>query len=221
MGNMPVPLYIDVRPIQAYRAGHLPGAIQLDLSPLAPRLHTEADLAAFEQQLAAVFGQIGVVPHQKVVAYDQGLTGPLARTAFFLALGGLEVELLTDGWQDQAIQTDLPQISPTAPWAQLDRSVLLTLPEAAVHPRMIDVRRSDEFVAGHLPGAQHHALDRFGQPSLLAELGLKAGDEVGVYCRSGSRSAVAFWVLRAQGVQARNYLGSMLDWEASGQPVER
>lgn len=221
MGGMSVPLNIDVRPIQVYRAGHLPGAIQLDLSPLAPRLHSEADLAAFEQQLAAIFGQIGVVPHQKVVVYDQGLTGPLARTAFFLALGGLEVALLTDGWQAQATQTDPPQLSPTAPWAQLDRSVLLTLPEAAAYPQMIDVRRSDEFAAGHLPGARHHALDRFGQPSLLAELGLKAGEEVGVYCRSGSRSAVAFWILRAQGVQARNYLGSTLDWEASGQPVER
>lgn len=214
-------LFLDTRSPQLYRMGHLPGALQLDLSAAMPALRSEADLAELERSLAKLNGQIGATPSTPVVLYDSGLTGALARTAFFLALGGLQVQLWIAGWENQATSTEATQPTPTEPWAKLNLEVLLTLNEAAEYPQLIDVRRPDEFAAGHIPRAQLYSLDRFMQPGLLEALGLQAGQEVGVYCRSGTRSAVAFWILRAQGIKARNYLGSMLEWEASGQEIER
>lgn len=97
--------------------------------------------------------------------------------------------------------------------------------------RLFDVRSAEEFDGtahapccsggGRIPGARHAPLEWFLDPAvfrtperLLSRLGLTAseGAPVGVYCHSGARSAVAFFVLRALGVPARNYLGSMHEW---------
>jgi thiosulfate/3-mercaptopyruvate sulfurtransferase len=68
---------------------------------------------------------------------------------------------------------------------------------------------------------QERPLELFFEPEgLLARLGLEPGQEVGVYCHSGARSAVAFFVLRSLGVRARNYLGSMHEWLQEGLPTE-
>ncbi|HEU4740780.1 MAG TPA: rhodanese-like domain-containing protein [Meiothermus sp.] len=214
-------LLIDTRPPQLYAAGHVPGALNLDLSPISPKLHTEADLAAFEQSLANLNGQIGATPERPVVVYDQGLTSAAGRTAYFLALSGLEVHLWPSGWEAQATSTEPLRPTPGQPWAKLNRDILLTLEEAARYPNLVDVRRADEFAAGHIPGAKPMPLDQFFQPGVLGKLELKPGDEVGLYCRSGTRSAVAFWILQNEGVKAKNYLGSMLDWQASGREIER
>ncbi|PZA05858.1 MULTISPECIES: sulfurtransferase [unclassified Meiothermus] len=214
-------LLIDTRAPQLYAAGHLPGAINLDLSSTSPKLHTPADLAALEESLAHLNGQLGATPDRPVVVYDQGLTGAAGRTAYLLALSGLEVYLWPSGWEAQATSTEPVQPTPSRPWAKLNREILLTLEEAAQHPRLVDVRRPDEFAAGHIPGARSLPLDRFFQPGALSQLELQPGDEVGVYCRSGTRSAVAFWILRSEGIKAKNYLGSMLDWQGSGREVER
>lgn len=214
-------LLIDTRAPQLYATGHLSGALNLDLSPISPRLHTPADLAAFEESLANLNGQIGATPDRPVVVYDQGLTGAAGRTAYLLALSGLEVHLWPSGWETQATSTEPVQPTPSQPWAKLNRDILLTLEEAAQYPNLVDVRRPDEFAAGHIPGARSLPLDQLFQPGVLSRLELKPGDEVGVYCRSGTRSAVAFWILQSEGIKAKNYLGSMLDWQGSGQEVEK
>lgn len=212
-------LLIDARPPQLYAAGHLSGALNLDLSSAPAKL--DADLASLEAYLANLNGEIGAIPDQPVVVYDRGLTGAAARTAYLLALSGLEVHLWPGGWEAQATSTEPVRPTPGRPWAKLNREILLTQEEAARYPNLVDVRRPDEFAAGHIPGARLLPLDQFFAPGVLDRLALRPGDEVGVYCRSGTRSSVAFWILQDQGVKARNYLGSMLDWQASGREVER
>ena len=74
---------------------------------------------------------------------------------------------------------------------------------------------------GRIPGSKNAPLELFLSPEgLLERLGLQPGQEVGVYCHSGARSAVAFFVLRSLGVRARNYLGSMHEWLQEGLPTE-
>lgn len=214
-------LLIDSRSPEEYAQGHLPGAINADLSSFRSRLRTEQELANLEQALADLNSRLGASQDRAVVVYDSGLTTRLAKTAFMLALGGLTVHLWPQGWEAQATETAPAQPAPTQPWAKLDRSILLTADEALNEPKLFDVRETHEFAAGHIPGARNVPLGQFGQ-GIAAQLGLQAGEEVGVHCRSGARSAAAFWVLRDQGIRAKNYLGSMLEWEAEGDlPVER
>lgn len=226
--SIPDALLIDTRPKAAYEEGHLEGAWNLDLSGPKPRLRTEAEIEALVQALQELLGQMGY--RERVVLYDEGLTSRLARTAFLLGLAGAEVELWTEGWEGMATSTHPPKAEPTHPRLTPRRDWLLTADEAASHPRLLDVRSREEFEGrvhppccprgGRIPGAESAPLELFFEPKgLLEGLGLKPGDEIGVYCHSGARSAVAFFVLRSLGVRARNYLGSMHEWLQEGLPV--
>lgn len=219
---------VDTRPRPAYEAGHLPGARHLDLSAPKLRLREEAELKALEGGLTELFQTLGL--RSPVVLYDEGLTSRLCRTAFFLGLGGLEVQLWTEGWEPYATEKEEPKPERTEVVAKLRRDWLLTADEAARHPLLLDVRSPEEFqgkVHPLLPPGRAHPreqnapLELFLSPEgLLERLGLQPGQEVGVYCHSGARSAVAFFVLRSLGVRARNYLGSMHEWLQEGLPTE-
>ena len=76
---------------------------------------------------------------------------------------------------------------------------------------LVDVRRPDEFAAGHLPGAVNIDVTApdFGQ----RVAGLDKTTATYVYCRSGARSATAAGQLTAAGfAQVANLLGGVLDW---------
>ena len=75
--------------------------------------------------------------------------------------------------------------------------------------RLVDVRTSGEFAAGHLPGAFNiplHEIDRRAR-----ELGPKERPIV-VYCLSGHRSHRARGILTAAGFSAVHDLGAMRYW---------
>jgi rhodanese-related sulfurtransferase len=89
--------------------------------------------------------------------------------------------------------------------------------EAALHggARVIDVRETDEYTAGHVPGAIHIALG-----TVPEQVDAFRGPEpVFVICRSGARSMRACEFLEQQGVVAANVAGGTLDWIAGGRPV--
>ncbi len=216
-------LLIDSRSPAEYAQGHLEGAINLDLSGFRGRLRSEQELGQLEQTLADLNGRIGASSGQPVVVYDSGLNTRLSKTAFMLALGGLSVLLWPQGWESLATSQTPAAPTATPPWARLNREILLTAEEILANPQglLLDVREPHEFATARIPGAKNIPLGAFGQDNAPA-LGLQAGQVVGVHCRSGARSASAFWLLRQQGVLARNYLGSMLEWEAEPDlPVER
>ena len=90
---------------------------------------------------------------------------------------------------------------------------------------VVDVRTAEEFAGtagypcdprqGHIPGARHLELAEVlaRSPEGLRELvGLPEGEELVVYCHSGSRSAIGAEALRAAGYAARNYPGSWHEW---------
>lgn len=68
-------------------------------------------------------------------------------------------------------------------------------------PVILDVRRPDEFEAGHISGAVHIPLyeldERIDEVHNL-------GEPVVAYCRSGVRSGKAVAVLKAYGIEAHN-----------------
>jgi rhodanese-related sulfurtransferase len=81
---------------------------------------------------------------------------------------------------------------------------------------ILDVRESDEWVAGHIPGA---TLIPLGQ--LTARAGeVPADRDVVVVCRSGNRSAQGRDILRAAGLtQVTSMTGGMKAWTAAGNPT--
>ncbi len=84
---------------------------------------------------------------------------------------------------------------------------------------VIDVRPSEEYAAGHIPGAINMPL-----PELQKRLGeLPKSREVVAYCRGPYclMSFTAVKTLRSKGFKARRLEAGMPEWRSSGLPVER
>lgn len=83
---------------------------------------------------------------------------------------------------------------------------------------VLDVRPTDEYMAGHIPGALSVPLDRLKE--ILANL--PVDQEIVAYCRGPYcvLSVQAVEVLRANGFNAIRLEESVQDWRAMGLPVE-
>jgi rhodanese-related sulfurtransferase len=80
---------------------------------------------------------------------------------------------------------------------------------------VVDVRETDEYLSGHVPGAVHVALG-----TVPDHVDAFRGDQtVYVICRSGARSLRACEFLAEQGVDTINVAGGTLDWIAGGRTV--
>jgi rhodanese-related sulfurtransferase len=62
---------------------------------------------------------------------------------------------------------------------------------------LVDVRTSEEFLQGHIPGATN--IDWFSKDFSAAFKGMKKRQKIYVYCRSGKRSAKAAALLDSLG----------------------
>jgi rhodanese-related sulfurtransferase len=90
-------------------------------------------------------------------------------------------------------------------------SVAQLPPDAA----LLDVRESDEWAAGHAPGATHLPMSELtGRMDELPD-----GDPLYVVCRSGGRSARVVAYLSGQGYPAVNVEGGMQAWARQGRQV--
>lgn len=82
---------------------------------------------------------------------------------------------------------------------------------------LLDVRESDEWMAGHAPVARFMPMDSV--PELVTTL---AGDvPIVVICRSGRRSALVARYLNDRGFTSCNLVGGMQAWQQCGQAVVR
>ena len=85
----------------------------------------------------------------------------------------------------------------------------------AAGARLLDVRETDEYVAGHVGSAVHIALATVPQ-----QVDAFRGDGPAyVICKSGGRSLKACEFLAEQGLQVINVAGGTMQWVASGRPV--
>jgi rhodanese-related sulfurtransferase len=92
----------------------------------------------------------------------------------------------------------------------------VTVPEIPDGAYLLDVRETDEWVAGHAPDAHHLPMAEL--PARIAEVP-NDGDVV-VVCRSGRRSGQVVSYLISRGFDnVRNLVGGMQDWSAAGRPL--
>lgn len=85
---------------------------------------------------------------------------------------------------------------------------------------VLDVRTPEEYAAGHVVGARNVPHTQIAQR--VAELGDARDRDLVVYCRSGSRSAIALEKLREAGFTRLFHLeGDILRWTAEERPLIR
>ena len=81
---------------------------------------------------------------------------------------------------------------------------------------LIDVRQGYEHDAGRIAGDR---LIELADLPAHAET-LDREEKIVFYCRSGARSGMATQLFRQAGYDAHNMVGGLLEWDASGLPLE-
>jgi thiosulfate/3-mercaptopyruvate sulfurtransferase len=225
----PPPLLIDCRPAELFAAGHVPGAVHLDLWGVSLIDTSDAPLRAFMWMIGHLFSLRGVTPDRPVVVYDTDSGLRAARAFWFLEyLGHPSVRVLDGGfkaWSAARLPTTLEAVAPTpSTWhGTPDSSRLATLDQVRARlgnpaTAIIDTRSDAEYYGelvrakrgGAIPGATHiewtRNLDeagRFKPPDELrqmyAEAGITPDREAVTYCQGGYRAAHAYLALRILG----------------------
>lgn len=159
---------------ERYAAGHLPGAIFLDLEQVLTR-HTGDPRDGRHplpepNELAAALGDLGVTPGAELVVYDEAGSFAAARAWWVLRWAGLRVRVLDggiDAWTGAGhpLTTELPSPARTTVAVRPGAVPVADIDGAAAAPHdglLLDVRAPERYrgetepldpVAGHIPGA--------------------------------------------------------------------
>ena len=207
--------YLDGRSgAQAYAAGHIPGAIFIDLdAELAAPASPEAGRHPLPdpEKFASAMVDAGVSDDSIVVAYDDAGGFSAGRLVWMLRAIGVDAALLDGGlaaWPGE-LSTAEPQESDeevTFGIRGWGPDVVATIDEAARGPVVIDARSAERYrgeggaaldpKSGHIPGALSapmtgnlDASNHFLAPETLRErfaaLGITDANPVISYCGSG------------------------------------
>ena len=235
--------YLDGRSGRAaYEAGHIPGAVFLDLDT---DLSAPASAAAGRHPLprhedfAAALGRVGIAEGQRVVAYDDAGGSIAARLWWLLHVLDEPVAVLDGalaswpGGQSTAEPVVQPAPRTARPWPAdrfADADAVATAPAAVLDARTPErFSRGDPAIdprPGHIPGARSApwadnldpATGRFLDPASLREhfgaLGAGAGGVVS-YCGSGVTACHDLLALEIAGItDTALYPGSWSQWGA-------
>jgi thiosulfate/3-mercaptopyruvate sulfurtransferase len=222
-------LFLDVRPLDAFRAAHLTHAVRVPIESWEAAAKQERTSLDNTQFWEAEIGALGVDGSRTALIYDDGRLTDAARVWFILQHFGVPARVVNGGWPHLA---DLPRQSgdasapaPAAFTAQTgtgkagltNRAEVLR--ELGWSQRILDARSAAEFSgqdprnnarAGHLPDAIHLAHTRLvssdGRLRSAAELrdiflsaGFHPGDAVVTHCDGGGRAALAALALLQAG----------------------
>ncbi len=242
--------YLDGRSgREAYAAGHIPGAIFLDVDAdlaappsVAEGRHPLPDPTDF----AATMIDAGIGDDSTVVAYDDAGGFSAGRLVWMLRTLGVDAALLDGGLQawDGELSTAEPAPSeaelsfPITGWGP---EVVASMDEAIAAERLIDARAAERYRgeegpgkdarAGHIPNAKSVPLTenladdmRFLSPTQLRErfagLGITDAGDVISSCGSGVSACQNLVALEHAGLgQGRLYVGSWSQYAATDLPA--
>ena len=189
-GGAPV---VDIRPADAFAAGHVPGTLNI---PLNRSFTTWAGwLIPYDED----FYLLADGPEVAEAVRDLAMIG-LDRVAGVAGPEALEHWRSTEGTLGRIERADL-------------ESVRRSLPDDGA---ILDIRGVAEHEAARIPGATNIPLgylrDRLDE--------LPTERPLYVHCESGSRSPIAASVLQAEGVKGVvDFTGGIQGWSAAGAPV--
>jgi thiosulfate/3-mercaptopyruvate sulfurtransferase len=236
-------LVLDVREAAAYKEGHIPSAVHVDLARWTKQSKTVAGLLDRAFWAAAV-GDLGIDRKTHVVVYGADAASA-ARAWWLLRFVGLrQVTLLDGGWAawrraGYPLDTAIPPAHAQVYQPEFQRERLMDRAELARNleqPKfqVLDLRSRGEFTGtevkgsrpGRVPGAVHldwiELLDANGcfksaadLRALLKARGLTADRPIVTYCYSGGRAAVGALALELLDLpQVRNYYCGWQEWGA-------
>jgi thiosulfate/3-mercaptopyruvate sulfurtransferase len=222
-------LLLDLRPPEAFAAGHIPHAIHLDLWGVSLIDTDPAPLNAFMWMIEHVLARHGVEASTPVVVYDEHSGVRAARAFWFLEyFGHPSVRLLDggfNGWTTAGLpvtcEADAPPKSEwtgarlettIATWQDVknavgrgDNVILDTRTDEEYHGTLVRAKRG-----GAVPGAVHIEWTRNLSPAgqfkpadelkqMYENAGVTPDREVITYCQGGYRAAHSYLALRLLG----------------------
>lgn len=102
---------------------------------------------------------------------------------------------------------------------EVGQEALLEQLASASPPLVLDVRTPEEFVSGHVPGAQNVPIDELA--ARIGDLSADRDREVVVYCERGPRARRAQAALVDAGfAQVRHLEGDMSSWRDAKRPCD-
>ena len=239
---------LDVRPAEKYDAGHVPGAVRVDVAAWYAQSHLPDGLhdTAF---WAEAVGQLGSTAQSRVVVYGDPLPNA-ARVWWLLRYVGLEDVALVNGglkaWSQVGLPTatEAPSVAPSTfkPHFQAERlgqidDLLSPTGSADSRPIILDARSPGEYTGdvkrgprgGHIPGAVNLEWIRLIAPdgrfkprdellALLQSCGADPDSVVIAHCQSGGRASVEVFALELAGY--RNVKNYYLGWKEWGAAEE-
>ncbi|GAB2456743.1 sulfurtransferase [Jatrophihabitans fulvus] len=236
--------YLDGRSGRAaYEAGHLPGAVWLDIDtdlsdPAGPG--TGRHPLPSPERFAAALGRVGIATGTPVVAYDDSGGAQAARLWWLLHVLGEPVSVLDGGlaaWTGP-LETAVPAFAPVGrePVSWPAGRFVTADEVAATDARVFDARTAERYAhgdpaidprPGHVPGAisapWQQNLDASGRFRPAAELRERFGDGAAVaYCGSGVTACHDLLAMTVAGLDdLALYTGSWSQWGADeSRPVE-
>jgi thiosulfate/3-mercaptopyruvate sulfurtransferase len=242
--------YLDGRSGRdAHAAGHLPGAVFVDMDTVLAAHGTPAEgrhPLPTPEAFAAGLAACGIGSDDVVVGYDDG-TATAARLVWLLRVTGHEAALLDGGTAAVDSGLEVGEVRRPAadfapvPWPE---QALAGIDEVAGTDEtggvLLDARDGARYrgehepvdpVAGHVPGARslpwRETVDERGRllprdvlRGRLQEAGVGPGTPVVSSCGSGVTACHTLLVLEHVGLPpGRLYAGSWSQWSASGRPV--
>ncbi len=233
---------VDLRAADAYKAGHIPGAVWLDGKRLD---NPDTGYIPDAPQFAALMGELGIGDNTLVVAYDD--QGGLWATRLWWALdyyGHTAAKVLNGGWnkwvkEGRQVSTETPTIQRATFTPKVNESVLCAADYVKANIRrpdvvIIDARSQAEYNGtdvrakrgGHIPGAVNIDWQRnvtaddvkvFRPADELIKMyeaaGVTKDKKIITYCQTGVRAAHTLFTLKLLGYETvRNYDGSWAEW---------
>jgi thiosulfate/3-mercaptopyruvate sulfurtransferase len=222
-------LILDLRPPDAYAAGHIPGAIHLDLWGLSLIDTNEAPLNAFMWMIEHVLAVHGVDAETPVIVYDEQSGIRAARAFWFLEYFGHPSPRLLDGGFGAWSKAGLPVTRDARPAAQSNWTGSRTPSRLATWrdvqsaigrgtAALLDTRSDGEYCGttirarrgGAVPGAVHVEWTRNLSPAgdfkpahelkaMYEQAGVTPDKDVIAYCQGGYRAAHSYLALRLLG----------------------
>jgi len=231
---------LDTRDKNSFDAGHIPGAVWVDVRAWDRAFTAKPSPASWAKRL----GDAGIDPATTVLVYGGNDVRDAARVWWLLRYwGGTDVRLFNGGWAAWTaaggrVSTDLNKPAPKTFTLAARPSTLVTKDQLlaalkASPPQLLDTRSKDEYCGdsdtaarnGMIPGAVHlewtETLDpktkRFKSAEELAKLlkerRVDVNQPVVTYCQSGGRAAVVAFALELMGgKQVSNYYRSWSEW---------
>ncbi len=233
---------VDLRSAEAYRNGHIPGAVWLDYRKLDD---PQTQYVPGPDEFGRLMGELGIGDDTLVVAYDD--QGGLFATRLWWTLtyyGHRQAKVLNGGWnkwtkENRPVSTETPTVKPAVFTPRVDEGAICRLDHLTSVLKkpgvvVLDVRSPAEYTGtdvrarrgGHIPGAVNidwqlavtqDDLRVFKPAAELRRLyeaaGITPEKEIITYCQTGVRAAHTLFVLRLLGYdKVRNYDGSWAEW---------